>query len=365
MKRYLLFDAGCPACTGVARAIERESNGWLTARSLHDHEMRALLRKTRPEWRWEPTLLEVDSEHVRVFTGLHLYLRVISGLGLKRSWRIAGLVRQAHLMKMATNPHHSERRYFIKSAAAIFSGMLLLPGRTLRDLYQIPPELTDLNPLSPEEKAYFLSFIRNSGEYQLFASENQEFRFQLDDVFALGNASYILVIFVDKFPYVSTFVTLINRQSKVIEKTAGYVLNRLAQGFHSRFFLNGQWIVDGIQNDEGAFIQGYAFGSVVLNAQNRSLHGEMMFQNSMSMIRSIIGRSLERYATDSFVDCVLECLDRDMRIPREIVVALGIVCGFVCAFSGPVFCLECLLVAAGVYAWAVTVCAAQCGCGCR
>ncbi len=72
MKRYLLFDAGCPACTRVARAIERESNGWLTARSLHDPKMQALLRKARPEWRWEPTLLEVDSEHVRVFTGLNI-----------------------------------------------------------------------------------------------------------------------------------------------------------------------------------------------------------------------------------------------------------------------------------------------------
>ena len=92
MQRYLLFDAGCAVCSGLAREIERRSAGALTAESLGDDRMRRLLERARPDWRWEPALLEVDGDRVRAFTGLRMRFRALRVLGPRRSWRIARLV---------------------------------------------------------------------------------------------------------------------------------------------------------------------------------------------------------------------------------------------------------------------------------
>ena len=65
MIRYLLFDSGCSTCSTLAKGIARESGGLLVMRSLRDPRMQALLEQARPDWQWEPTLLEVDGEDVR------------------------------------------------------------------------------------------------------------------------------------------------------------------------------------------------------------------------------------------------------------------------------------------------------------
>ncbi len=49
--RYLLFDSGCACCTKLAQDIERETGGWVRARSLRDAEMHVLLNCARPGWR--------------------------------------------------------------------------------------------------------------------------------------------------------------------------------------------------------------------------------------------------------------------------------------------------------------------------
>lgn len=95
MERYLLFDSGCSTCTKIAHAIEAETDGWLTAHHLGDPEVQALLKRARPDYSWEPTLLEVDGEQVRAFTGLAMRVRLIVGLGPQRAWRVARLVRRA------------------------------------------------------------------------------------------------------------------------------------------------------------------------------------------------------------------------------------------------------------------------------
>jgi hypothetical protein len=135
---------------------------------LRDHDTQALLRKTRPEWRREPTLLEVDSEHVRVFTGLHLYMRVISGLGLKRSWRIAGLVRQAHLMKISGRFSQNEislpRRRFIKHLSAV-TGLVILPKSITSGMASWEKDdkiIIDTHHLSGSEAETFISLARDS-----------------------------------------------------------------------------------------------------------------------------------------------------------------------------------------------------------
>lgn len=122
MRRTLLFDSGCAPCTGLARAIERETDGWLVARSLHEPDVRALLDNARPGWAWEPTLIEEASGATRVFTGVALRARMVAGLGPRRAVRVARLVQQA------TRPNRAVptgRRTFLKHAGATVAGIAL------------------------------------------------------------------------------------------------------------------------------------------------------------------------------------------------------------------------------------------------
>lgn len=116
MERYLLFDSGCTLCTGLAQDIERETNGWLTTRSLREPAMKELLDKTRPDWKWEPTLVEIDNAHVRVLTGVKMRSYLVVGLGPKRAVRVAQLVQQALAPK---DRYNSERRKFLKAASVV------------------------------------------------------------------------------------------------------------------------------------------------------------------------------------------------------------------------------------------------------
>lgn len=87
--RYLLFDAGCLSCQGIAASVERETQGWLTARGLGEPQVRAALSEARPGWKWEPTLLEVKAEKSLVFTGLSMKARMLVGLGPRKAARVA------------------------------------------------------------------------------------------------------------------------------------------------------------------------------------------------------------------------------------------------------------------------------------
>ncbi|MCS6847379.1 MAG: hypothetical protein RMN52_06655 [Anaerolineae bacterium] len=122
MKRYLLFDSGCAICRDLAHQIETESNGWLTARSLREPEIQRLLTLAHPNWRWEPTLLEVDGEQLQIYTGLRLRARMLTGMGLRRASRIAWLAWQAgrHSDRQATG-----RRKLLKGAGAFVAGAAL------------------------------------------------------------------------------------------------------------------------------------------------------------------------------------------------------------------------------------------------
>jgi predicted DCC family thiol-disulfide oxidoreductase YuxK len=91
-ERYLLFDGGCAVCAALAREVETLSGGRLGVRSLRDPEVRALLDRARPGWRWEPMLLEIEGERVRVFTGLAMRWRLVQLLGPVRALRVAQVV---------------------------------------------------------------------------------------------------------------------------------------------------------------------------------------------------------------------------------------------------------------------------------
>ena len=127
MERYLLFDSGCNMCTKLAYDIEQEAGDWLVAHSLRDLKIQALLKKIKPNWRWEPTLLEIDGEQTKIFTGYAMASKILMELGIRRAWHIAQLVNPTSIRAHGTN---LERRRFLKQSGALLTGLSLLgiPG---------------------------------------------------------------------------------------------------------------------------------------------------------------------------------------------------------------------------------------------
>jgi hypothetical protein len=86
MERLLLFDAECMKCARLAAAVER-AGVRVATRPLADLDMQALVQHARPQWRWEPTLLEFAyGGPVRVTTGPAMRARLIWLLGPRRAW---------------------------------------------------------------------------------------------------------------------------------------------------------------------------------------------------------------------------------------------------------------------------------------
>ncbi|MBI4671637.1 MAG: redoxin family protein [Chloroflexi bacterium] len=112
VKHYILFDSGCAQCTDVAAAIEKESSGALLGMSLYAPEAKQLLDRARPGWKFEPTLLEVDGEHVRAFTGLQMRTHLVTFLNPLQLLKIARVVQQAGIPLLgafeAHEPHPAE-----------------------------------------------------------------------------------------------------------------------------------------------------------------------------------------------------------------------------------------------------------------
>lgn len=123
MERFLLFDSGCSLCSQLADIVEYESNGWLTARSLREPTMQSLLNKANPNWQWKPILMEVQGENIRTFTGLQFQMRLLTGLGPRRSWRITQALYQASSSSQQTNRVGVGRRSFLRRSGAVLAAI--------------------------------------------------------------------------------------------------------------------------------------------------------------------------------------------------------------------------------------------------
>jgi hypothetical protein len=58
---------------------------------LRDPEIQVLLNRARPGWRWEPMLVEIEGERVRVLAGLSLRARLVQVLGPAQALRVTQL----------------------------------------------------------------------------------------------------------------------------------------------------------------------------------------------------------------------------------------------------------------------------------
>lgn len=129
MQRYLLFDSACSTCSGLAEEVERESAGLLEAKSLRDPEMHQLLEQAHAPRRWEPTLIEITPGGPRVYTGINMRVRLVRGLGVRRSARMMRVVLREVVDAAATAEPDPSRRRLLKTAGIAFAGAVVgAPG---------------------------------------------------------------------------------------------------------------------------------------------------------------------------------------------------------------------------------------------
>lgn len=92
---YILFDSGCAQCTDVAAQIENASDHKLLGKSLYAPEAKQWLDRARPGWKFEPTLVELDGETVRAYTGMAMRTHLLTFLNPLQLLRVARVVQKA------------------------------------------------------------------------------------------------------------------------------------------------------------------------------------------------------------------------------------------------------------------------------
>jgi methylamine dehydrogenase accessory protein MauD len=92
---YLLFDSSCSLCSDLAGDVERASNGTLLTKSLYAPDAIELLKQARPDYKFEPTLVEVKGKRVRAYTGLAMRAQMVTFLNPLQLLKIARIVQQA------------------------------------------------------------------------------------------------------------------------------------------------------------------------------------------------------------------------------------------------------------------------------
>ena len=147
MKRaILLLDGQCSPCSEVGRQIQVEGlteDSILEIGSLHDPRYREMVGRVRPNGKLEPTLLHLDGPAVSASTGVKLVASLLRIVGLRRSFRIAQLVREA-TADPAFDP--SRRSFLIKAAgaAAVLPVVGMLGAKTATATESEPSPLTAL-----------------------------------------------------------------------------------------------------------------------------------------------------------------------------------------------------------------------------
>lgn len=92
---YLLFDASCSLCSDLADQVERASGSKLLTKSLYAPDALEMLKKARPDHKFEPTLLKVQDDKVRAFTGMKMRAEMVTFLNPVQLLKIARIVQKA------------------------------------------------------------------------------------------------------------------------------------------------------------------------------------------------------------------------------------------------------------------------------
>jgi hypothetical protein len=119
----LAFDADCRFCEEVVDRVRVSVDGKVTTAGLTEPRIRALRARALGEGaRWAPTLLAVDGDQVRAWTGTALSLRLARLLGPTDSLRVARALRDLDVLRPPS------RRGILKAVPGLALGTFLVTG---------------------------------------------------------------------------------------------------------------------------------------------------------------------------------------------------------------------------------------------
>ncbi|WP_328496542.1 bacteriocin fulvocin C-related protein [Streptomyces sp. NBC_00414] len=119
----LAFDADCRFCEEVVARVRGSADGTLTTAGLTEPRIRDLRTRALGEGAvWAPTLLAVDGDRVRAWTGTALSLRLARLLGPSDSLRVVRALRDLDALRPPS------RRGILKAVPGLALGTFLVTG---------------------------------------------------------------------------------------------------------------------------------------------------------------------------------------------------------------------------------------------
>lgn len=134
MKHYLLFDAHCSVCAGLARDIRQVVGDRLETLGLYSQPALALMKRACPDgWQRAPYLVTEDNGRVQAWTGPAALVQMARRFGPRVAWRIAALARRQGVFLLPAPVSGSRRRLFrtaTVATVALAAWLGLRPART-------------------------------------------------------------------------------------------------------------------------------------------------------------------------------------------------------------------------------------------
>lgn len=113
---YLLFDSSCSLCSDLAGDVERASGGTLLTKSLYAPDAIELLKQARPNYKFEPTLVQVKGKRVRAYTGMAMRAQMVTFLNPLQLLKIARIVQGAGVPLFGSFEAHEPSEGLVETA---------------------------------------------------------------------------------------------------------------------------------------------------------------------------------------------------------------------------------------------------------
>jgi hypothetical protein len=182
-KRLVLgFDAGCFACSSLAKRIEERVGGKIEVRSLRDPQVREWRKRALGEDApWAPTLIEVEGPKVRAWTGYRMGLALSRALGLATTWRVMQVLGEhAAARRVEKSPITGaavagmSRSQFLKGAGGAIVGMSVLSGTAIfPSVAAAEQDPSSASTGTPADQNKAKAIVRSSEEFKALAREQR------------------------------------------------------------------------------------------------------------------------------------------------------------------------------------------------